>query len=203
MHSRKTHLRNLFGEGIWGKWIGLVWTIYGAVAAYKVEWLSPKQQDDWQVVKLIAPISLPWWLVGALAVLCIWIFEASFRTHSREISKNKALESKLTVRRNNKTISEQLSVQMMQCKTLMGRITTPGLQPRTEEEVTAWQSTTQSIIRREFDPAVFAIFDTPDGEPPTKIVEDKILNVWWNGMKFRLTNLKKLVEELNKPESLS
>jgi hypothetical protein len=199
MHSRKAHLKILFGEGIWGKWIGLVWAIYGTLAAYKVEWLTPQQQDEWQVVKLIAPISLPWWLAGALAVLCAWIFEASFRTHGRELAKNKELQSKLTTRRDNKAISDQLSVQMMQGKTLMGRITTPGLQPPTEEEVTAWQTKTHSIVRREFDANKFAWFDTPDSEPPTKVVEDVMLNIWWNGIKFRLTNLKKLVEELSKP----
>jgi len=116
------------------------------------------------------------------------------------IAEKKSLEEQVANRRDANKICEQLSIQMMQGKHLMAKCTYPERLGRpTEDEINSWQSKTDTIVRKELGSVYFALYDTPDMNPPIHHSDDSVLNSSWNGIRFRVANLKKIVEELNTP----
>jgi hypothetical protein len=66
-------------QKLWGKWIEADWSTLGIWIAARDEFWRPQDEDKWRIINMIPHISLAWWLVGALAIVIVWIFEASFR----------------------------------------------------------------------------------------------------------------------------
>jgi len=75
----------------------LVALLYAAAGLYVLvrdEFWRPKHADTWAIFNMIPHLSLAWWLVGALAIVCLWLFEASFRVQRKGREKIAALELK-------------------------------------------------------------------------------------------------------------
>ena len=83
IRDRWVHVTQLYAQGVWGKWIGIAWTVAGAVSLWKSEWLSAADQEKSQAVRIIPTISLPTWCAVFAAVLFCWALEASYR-HERK-----------------------------------------------------------------------------------------------------------------------
>jgi hypothetical protein len=81
--ARVGHFTAFLKEGLWGKWVGLVYSLAALYVFVRDEIWHPKNADQWGIINMIPHLSLAWWLVGAFAVLCVWIFEASFRITKR------------------------------------------------------------------------------------------------------------------------
>jgi len=79
-HRRSNHLRDLWSHGLLGKGLSFAWTVYGIFSAWRSEFIKTTDLDKWGVIAMIPHLSVAWWLVGALIILCIWVFEASFRS---------------------------------------------------------------------------------------------------------------------------
>ena len=80
--ARGGHLIALWKEGLWGKWLGVVYSLAGLHVFVRDEIWRPKNPDQWGIINMIPHLSA-WWLVVALVVLYVWIFEASFRITER------------------------------------------------------------------------------------------------------------------------
>ena len=77
--ARGRHFTALWKERLWGKWLGAAYFLVGLLVFIRDEFLRPESRDQWAIINLIPHFSLAWWLAGALTILCIWLFEASFR----------------------------------------------------------------------------------------------------------------------------
>jgi len=80
--ARGGHFTALWKEGLWGKWLCVAYSLAGLYVFVRDEIWRPKNPDQWGIINIIPHLSV-WWLVGALVVLCTWIFEASFRITER------------------------------------------------------------------------------------------------------------------------
>ena len=111
------------------------------------------------------------------------------------------LNKKLSDKRDRRRIAELLAIQMMRGCALMAKCTNADIRGRiTEEECDIWKAETENVIRRELDPIQYSMYETPGGGPPSnQIPNDDFLNRTWNGLNFRVNNLRKLVEEFNAP----
>jgi hypothetical protein len=82
--NRGLHFISICKEGILGKWFGAAWSILGIGIVARDEFWRPSNEERWRVINMIPHISLAWWLIGALAIVIIWIFEASFRVAEKQ-----------------------------------------------------------------------------------------------------------------------
>lgn len=101
----------------------------------------------------------------------------------------------------DKEVLEQFSVQMMKGRDLMARLTNPdpakgGIPP--DEEINSWLSQTATLVRKHLGAVSFAMYDTPDGGAPVAHLENAAHNISWNGLRFRVQNLRTIIDELRK-----
>jgi hypothetical protein len=80
--ARYGHFAALWKEGLWGRWLGVVYSLAGAYVLVRDEFWRPKNPDQWWIINMIPHLSA-WWLVSALVVLCVLLFETSFRITER------------------------------------------------------------------------------------------------------------------------
>ena len=80
--ARYRHFAALWKEGLWGRWLGVVYSLAGAYVLVRDEFWRPQNPDRWGIINMIPHLSA-WWLVSALVVLGVWLFEASFRITER------------------------------------------------------------------------------------------------------------------------
>ena len=83
LRQRIEHLIALYRERVLGKWFTLAWLLVGLISFAKTEGLSPSQQEKWQFIHVIPPISLAWWVAIAVMILFSWSVEASFRNRRK------------------------------------------------------------------------------------------------------------------------
>lgn len=81
--SRWEHFGVLWKEGVWTKWLGVSYQLACFFIFVRDELWHPKNPDQWEIINMIPHLSLAWWLVGTLTLLCAWVFEASFRAFRR------------------------------------------------------------------------------------------------------------------------
>jgi hypothetical protein len=81
--ARWKYFTALCREGIFGKLLGSAWLILGIWVVFRDEFWMPTNENEWRIINMIPHISLSWWLVGALSIVIVWIFEASFRLTRR------------------------------------------------------------------------------------------------------------------------
>ena len=106
-HTRRTHIYFLWSEGIWGRWFGGLWLLYGILAAIKTEVLTPEQQEKWQVIKMAEPLlSIPiaWWIAGSCMLIVAWIFEASFRLQTKNIASLDSLRNDIAIAKGSRAV---------------------------------------------------------------------------------------------------
>ncbi len=84
IRRRRAHLAMLWKEGLWGKWIGVLWAAWWPVlAGIRDETGIASNPDDFKAYKLAQMVSLQQWAVVMLALFAVWIFEASLRSSKR------------------------------------------------------------------------------------------------------------------------
>jgi len=83
LHNRARHGFALCQEGLWGKGLGVLYALAALYDFIRDDLWRPKDPEKWAILKLMPHLSPAWWGAGALAVLCVWMFEASFRITTR------------------------------------------------------------------------------------------------------------------------
>jgi hypothetical protein len=125
------------------------------------------------------------------------VYSSGAERSGRLLTKIAELEGKLLDKTNRRRVAEQLSICMMEGRNLMARYTNPIRAPKpSDEEVTAWQEKTGSVVSKELGTVHYALYETPDGAAPVQVIADHLNNITWNGIKFRVQNLKKIIDEL-------
>ena len=81
---RINHLRLLWREGLWGRWIALAYAAASLFVFIRDDFWRPTDADKWALINLIPHLPLGWWTAGALLILLAWSFEASFLLRQRE-----------------------------------------------------------------------------------------------------------------------
>jgi hypothetical protein len=81
--ARWKHLIAIWKERVFAKWLNAFYQLASFFIFVRSEFWHPKNPKQWEIINMIPHLSLAWWLVGSLALLCAWIFEASFRINKR------------------------------------------------------------------------------------------------------------------------
>ena len=82
--TRKDHLKSLWAEGLWGKWVGLAWFVLTAFPFLRDEFWRPADESRWKLITLVPHWPLPTWAAITLALLLIWVYEASYRASAKD-----------------------------------------------------------------------------------------------------------------------
>ena len=82
VRRRLSHLHVLLREKLWGLWLGALWSSLAAYDLIKGEIWEPQNPDKYGIREMTPHLQLAWWIVGLVAILAIWMFEASFRVTS-------------------------------------------------------------------------------------------------------------------------
>jgi hypothetical protein len=146
-------------------------------------WVPRVDLNAWQAAAIILST-----IVGVRLLL------APYWLYNEQKLRADQLEARLADKRNRNQIAKLLSVAMMEGRDLMARYTDRPPAPA-DKEPDDWLRRTETLIRKELGPIHFARFNTPD-DPPVQQVEDPSHNRAWNGIRYRVLNLKKFIEEL-------
>jgi hypothetical protein len=139
------------------------------------------------------------WIVG-IYFLVTFIFIAPYRLLDADRKTIGELREKIADKANRARIASLLAAQMMKGRDLMSQCTNPERRgPIRDENVNAWLAETQTVVRKELGHVYFALHETPNGTGPVDQFEDRALNITWNGLRYRVTNLRNMIEEFNKP----
>ena len=82
--TRKNHLKSLWAEGLWGKWVGLAWFVLTAFPFVRDEFWRPDDESRWKLISLIPHWPLLTWVSTTLALLLAWVYEASYRSSTKD-----------------------------------------------------------------------------------------------------------------------
>jgi hypothetical protein len=84
--TRKDHVKSLWAEGLWGKWIGLAWFALTAFPFARDEFWRPVEVDEsrWKLIRLVPHWPLPTWAAITLVLLLAWVYEASYRSSAKD-----------------------------------------------------------------------------------------------------------------------
>jgi hypothetical protein len=85
--ARWRHFTALWKERVLARWVGLVYSLAALYVFVRDEIWHPKNADQWGIINMIPSLSLGWWIAGAFAIICFWIFESSFRLMRRQESR--------------------------------------------------------------------------------------------------------------------
>lgn len=77
--ARKDHLKSLWAEQLWGKWIGLAWSVLSVFIFFRDEIWRPEAEKSWRLISLIPDWSLSIWAAITFALLLAGVYEASYR----------------------------------------------------------------------------------------------------------------------------
>ncbi|PLZ01142.1 hypothetical protein CY652_17830 [Burkholderia sp. WAC0059] len=91
--TRKDHLKSLWAEGIWGKWVGLAWFVLTAFPFVRDEFWRPDDENRWKLINLVPHWSLPMWSAVTLALLLAWVYEASYRSSVKDKARLSTYEA--------------------------------------------------------------------------------------------------------------
>lgn len=81
--TRKDHLKSLWAEGLWGKWVGLAWFLLSAFPFVRDEFWRPDDENRWKLINLVPHWSLAIWATITLALLLAWLYESSYRSSAK------------------------------------------------------------------------------------------------------------------------
>lgn len=174
--------------------------------AIKVLWLGVTVLLLWAVgavEQVIAEIGKAGATAVGLALLLALLYLGNVARAAAELygdleKRIAALEGKRKTQADLKKLCEQLSIHMMRGRDLMARCSEAHREPRpTDNEIDVWHHDTRSFIVKELGSVYFARLETPD-VPPINQIADARLNMLWNGLRYRVLNLRKFVEELSK-----
>ncbi len=66
VRARAGYFRLLWREGVWGKWIGLAYSLAGLYVFIRDEfWRPTNTTGKWSIINMIPHLSLAWWFFGA------------------------------------------------------------------------------------------------------------------------------------------
>ena len=82
--TRKAHLKTLWAEGLWGKWVGLAWFLLTAFPFARDEFWRPANESHWKLINLIPHWPLQTWANVTLGLLLVWVYEASYRSSAKD-----------------------------------------------------------------------------------------------------------------------
>lgn len=82
--TRKDHLKSLWAEGLWGKWVGLVWFVLTTFPFVRDEFWRPTDESRWKLIGLVPHWPLPIWATITLALLLVWVYEASYQSSTKD-----------------------------------------------------------------------------------------------------------------------
>jgi len=153
---------------------------------------SPELSID-SILRMVA-------FIGAFWFAFTFIFVAPYRLLDADRATIKELREKLADKTEKTRISQLLSTQMMKGRDFMAQCTNPEARGTIQEaHVKAWLEETQSLVRKELGHVYFALYETPDGTGPLELFEEKSLNITWNGLRYRVANLRRMIEEFSRP----
>lgn len=92
IHHRAKHFSSLWNEGLWGKVLGLLWSIWPFFTFVRDETGLLGDAEKFKAVKMIPHISTELWAIGLLFILLVWLFEASYRSSRKFIDRIQILE---------------------------------------------------------------------------------------------------------------
>jgi hypothetical protein len=81
--TRKDHLKSLWAEGLWGRWVGLGWFVLTAFPFFRDEFWRPANESRWKLISLIPNWQLSIWAIITLALMLAWVYEASYRASAK------------------------------------------------------------------------------------------------------------------------
>jgi hypothetical protein len=169
-----------------GIYLVLVWTLIGEEGA--------KSELLLKIAASLAPFLM-------FPILYLWHFrQAPAQIHEEQCEKINGLTSALADKRDKERAIKRLASSARQGTVLMSKCTNPEMRTtdeRLKSEVESWLATTRDTIRDELDEAQVELFDTPSNmDPINQIPDNQWLNQTWNGMRYRVVNLRALIEEL-------
>jgi hypothetical protein len=82
--TRKSHLKSLWAEGLWGKWVGLAWFAATTFPFVRDEFWRPPDESRWKLINLVPHWSFLIWVTVTLALLLVWLYEASYRSSAKD-----------------------------------------------------------------------------------------------------------------------
>jgi hypothetical protein len=91
--TRTDHLKTLWAEGVWGKWIGLLWMVLTTFLLVRDEFWRPDDERGWRLINLITHFPLQMWLIVTLVMLLAWVYEASYRASAKDKMRLSAYEA--------------------------------------------------------------------------------------------------------------
>jgi hypothetical protein len=128
------------------------------------------------------------------------IFIAPYRLLDAARKEIQELKDRLADKSNKKRIALLLSTQMVKGRDFMAQLTNPETRGELQNpHVDAWSVDTESLLRKELGPVYFALYVTPDGGAPIELLDDKGKNITWNGLRFRVNNLRNMILEFSRP----
>lgn len=84
LKTRKDHLKSLWAEQLWEKWVGLAGFVLTMFLLVRDEFWRPDAESSWKLISLIPHWSLTTWATITLALLLAWVFEASYRASAKD-----------------------------------------------------------------------------------------------------------------------
>ena len=86
------HFIALLREKLLRKWVGALWLLVGFYLPFRDEAWMPEDDKKWKIGNLIHAISFETWLFISLAILVLWLFEASFSLSKEQTEKIRSLD---------------------------------------------------------------------------------------------------------------
>ncbi|NWK76853.1 hypothetical protein [Aquitalea sp. LB_tupeE] len=82
--TRTNHLKSLWAEGLWGKWLGIAWFALTTFPFVRDEFWRPDNESHWKLISLLPQWTFSTWSSMTLALLLAWVYEASYRSTSKD-----------------------------------------------------------------------------------------------------------------------
>lgn len=82
--TRTEHLKSLWAEGLWGKWLGLAWFVLTTFPFVRDEFWRPGDDSRWKLINLFPHWTLSTWATMTLTLLLAWVYEASYRSSAKD-----------------------------------------------------------------------------------------------------------------------
>ncbi|WP_155744928.1 hypothetical protein [Burkholderia vietnamiensis] len=86
-------MKSLWGEGLWVKWVGVVWFVLTAFSFVRDEFWRPDDESRWRLINLVPHWPLPIWATVTLALLLGWLYESSYRSSAKDKARLSIYES--------------------------------------------------------------------------------------------------------------
>jgi hypothetical protein len=92
LRRHRAYAVTLWREGLWGRWLGAIYTLAGLFVFIRDDWWQPTDDSRWKLVAMIPHFTWEQWALGASATALFWVFEASYWVHGRKDRQIEALK---------------------------------------------------------------------------------------------------------------